>query len=335
MNNATNVTVILTSFNHERFIGEAIESVLQQSFQNFELIIADDRSTDRSWEIIKRYKDPRIQLFKSESNERGLINKILKSGMVHGNYVAIHHSDDAWEPTKLAKQVTILDERPEVGAVFTRATIIDGNGIAFQENEKLDPTTRAYMSIFNQENRSRYSWLNRFFFNGNCLCHPSVLVRRECYDTLGQYNLFYRQIPDFDFWIRLCLKYEIYILEEKLVRFRIIEKSQNTSSQTPESLRRNSFEFLHTLANYAQINDSDEMLKIFPELKVYENQGKIVPAYALARMAIESKSSDLKHFGLFLLGSRMKEESFRDECQMKHGFQLSEFHKITGSQSIF
>jgi glycosyltransferase involved in cell wall biosynthesis len=328
------VSVILTSFNHDRFVGEAIESVLAQTFQDFELIIADDASTDRSREVISSYKDPRIRLFQSEKNERGLINKVLKSGLVLGQYVAIHHSDDVWEGDKLARQVEILDSNPQVAAVFTTASIIDANGRMFEEHENLDDSTRFYIRIFNQENRNRDEWLRRFFFQENCLCHPSAMIRKSCYDSVGCYNVYYRQLPDFDFWIRICLQHEIFILQDKLVRFRILDKNQNTSSQTEEALARHSFEILQIFNHFAKINDTNRMLSIFPELRPYQEQGDIVPAYVLARMAMESNTKVRKLFGLLLLGEKMKDEIFRDACLKKHGFHLSDFHQLIGSKNI-
>jgi len=162
------VSVILTSYNHEKYLREAIESVLNQSFSDFELIIWDDASTDSSWEIINSYTDNRIRGFRNETNSRGTINKSLLKA--RGEYIAIHHSDDIWEPSKLEKQVAFLDANPETGAVFTQALIIDENGDLFKDESHF------YYKIFEQPVRSRYEWLNFFFFNGNALCHPSVLV---------------------------------------------------------------------------------------------------------------------------------------------------------------
>ena len=92
-NHIPSVSIILTSYNHEKFIREAINSVLNQTYTDFELIVWDDASTDASWEIIQSYQDPRIKVFRNEVNERKVINKALLSGHVSGRYVAIHHSE--------------------------------------------------------------------------------------------------------------------------------------------------------------------------------------------------------------------------------------------------
>jgi glycosyltransferase involved in cell wall biosynthesis len=203
------VSVILTSYNHEKYIREAIKSALAQTFNDFELIIWDDASTDNSWQIINSYTDPRIVAFRNNERRRGIfgINKAI-SQITSGEYIAIHHSDDVWEPDKLAKQVAFLDENHEIGAIFTNALAIG------EDSKPLNDFSHFYSIIFDQPNRTRHEWLNLFFNRGNALCHPSVLIRRECYDRCGLYRFGLAQVTDFDMWIRLCMKYEIYVLPE-------------------------------------------------------------------------------------------------------------------------
>src|SRR5215510_8500706 len=125
MAETSKVTVIFTSYNHAKYLRDAIDSVLNQTYSDFELIIWDDASTDESWEIIESYSDPRIRAFKNETNLRGgNIRRALAQG-VYGEYIAVQHSDDIWESQKLEKQIAFLDENPQIGAVFTNALIID------------------------------------------------------------------------------------------------------------------------------------------------------------------------------------------------------------------
>lgn len=100
------VSVILTSYNHAQFIGEAIQSVLDQTERDFELIIWDDASTDNSWEIISEFKDKRILAFRNNRQMRGVwgLNQAI-SKIVSAPFIAIHHSDDVWLPNKLDVQL--------------------------------------------------------------------------------------------------------------------------------------------------------------------------------------------------------------------------------------
>jgi glycosyltransferase involved in cell wall biosynthesis len=331
---APRVSVILTSYNHEKFVSQAIESVINQTFVDYELIIADDLSSDGSWEIIKSYKDSRIRFFRSEKTERGLINKVLRSGMVRGQYVAIHHSDDVWEHNKLTKQVALLDSEPEVAAVFTNATIIDeeGGGIAMQND---NPTAQSYFQIFNKADRSRHEWLNYFFYHKNCLCHPSLMIRKECYDSLGYYNMNYRQTADFEFWTRLCMRKEIKVLSEPLVRFRVLNKERNTSSYTLDNVIRDRFEYSQIIKNFLQIEDAEEIMKIFPKAEQYQSGDSGVAKYLLARIAIDSNIKEAQIFGLEILASLMADEKMAKQCLESHGFSLSDYFQLTGKTNVF
>ena len=331
---APKVSVILTSYNHETFVSQAIESVINQTFVDYELIIADDLSSDGSWEIIKSYKDSRIRLFRSEKTERGLINKVLRSGMVRGQYVAIHHSDDVWEHNKLTKQVALLDSEPEVAAVFTNATIIDeeGRGIAMQND---NPTAQSYFQIFNKADRSRHEWLNYFFYHKNCLCHPSLMIRKECYDSLGYYNMNFRQTADFEYWTRLCMRKEIKVLSEPLVCFRVLNKEKNTSSYTLDNVIRDRFEYSQIIKNFLQIEDVEEIVKIFPNAEKYQSGDPGVAKYLLARIAIDSNIKEAQIFGLELLASLMSDEKIAKQCLKSHGFSLADYFHLTGKTNVF
>src|ERR1700690_1971582 len=108
MNKPPKVSVFLTSFNHAKYLRGSIDSVLHQTFSDFELIILDDASTDDSWQIIQSYSDPRIQTFRNKTNLGGYFPGAFP-GMASAEYIAVHHSDDLWEPEKLEKQVPFLD----------------------------------------------------------------------------------------------------------------------------------------------------------------------------------------------------------------------------------
>ena len=125
------VSVILTSYNHEKYICEAIESALDQTFSDFELIIIDDCSSDHSWDLINQYSDSRIKAHRNEVNDGGVVgvNRAI-SEWTRGEYIAIHHSDDVWELDKLEKQVAFLDAHADIGAVFTDAFPIAEDGVA-------------------------------------------------------------------------------------------------------------------------------------------------------------------------------------------------------------
>lgn len=326
------VTVILTSYNHAKYLREAIESVLNQTFTDFELIIGDDASTDESWEIIQSYTDPRIYAYKHETTRQGIINELILSGKISSDYIAIQHSDDIWESQKLEKQVPILDENPQIGAVFTDVYVIGEN------NEVFDESTHPYQTVFNQLNRSRYEWLNYFFYTGNALCHPSVLIRRVCYENCGVYRYGLGQLGDFDLWVRLCLKYDIHILPEKLIRLRIRENEMNASADRPDARIRRQFESLQVLDNFRDIVTFDELRQIFPTAEKYARPDDFDAGFVLGMISTESETSygNITHlFGLTLLFEALNDLSRSSKIAKLYNFNQQDFFKLSAQQDIF
>ena len=323
------VTVILTSYNHAKYLRDSIESVLNQTYAEFDLIIWDDGSTDESWQIITSYSDPRIRAFRNETIARGTPIKNAISVVETGEYIAIQHSDDVWEPQKLEKQTAFLNVNPQVGAVFTWAQMIDEVGQPFQDE------SHSFFKIFEQPNRTRFEWLNHFFYDGNALCHPSVLIRKECYAACGLYRYGLGQLGDFDMWVRLCLKYEIHVLSERLVRFRIRSDKANASALNPEVHIRTQFEFLQIYSNYLSINDRDEFIKVFPSASNYLERKNFDIHFALAMTALSSPHNFGKYFGLQLLFNLLNDSEKFKNLEEIYGFGNIEMNKLTAQYDIF
>ena len=228
----TLVSVVMSAYNHALYVGAAIESVLSQTHNNIEFLITDDGSTDNTSEVISLYKDSRIKFSPSNKNRGACTATNELIAKARGQYVCIMNSDDIWLNThKLEHQLTILNNDIRIGAVFGRANYIDSQG------RVLDKYGESKGDIFNQENRSRGEWLEKFFMEGNCLCHPSIMIRKECYEQLGSYSIALRQLPDYEMWIRLLKIYEIYVSKEEIVSFRILP-GENASSLSERNIDR-------------------------------------------------------------------------------------------------
>ena len=249
------VSVIMPSYNHEKYVGEAIQSILDQTYQDFEIIITDDGSSDRTVEAIKQFTDPRIKLFIFPENKGACeaANNCVKN--TTGELVAMISSDDAWFPHKLEKQVEFLEQHSEIGGVFSYAQFID--------DDSQDIESKHDYETFLQPNRTRFEWLRHFFLYGNCLCHPSVLIRKHCYEEVGYYDERFAQLPDYEFWIRLCMKYQIHIIPETLIKFRLFKNKTNASANTPIKLSRTTLEQSRVLKNYLNPEIYNNVTKIF------------------------------------------------------------------------
>lgn len=323
------VSVVIASYNHEKYVAEAIRSVLGQTYQDFEIVITDDGSTDGTVAEIKKSIDPRIKLFCFKNNWGACVAKRKCLDEAKGEFIAVLNSDDVFLPDKLEKQVRFLDEHKDIGAVFSYAHVIDENGNDFTD------TTHPYYDIFNRSNRTRFEWLNRFFYKGNCLCHPSVLIRNECYKSIGYYDERYAQLPDFDFWIRLCMKYEIYIIPENLVKFRVRKDKANASGQRPESIIRTSWEFAHILKNYLKVNSVDILLKVFPEAAEYKDIDSDSIPFVLAMLAWKTGSKSHQEFALDVLAEQLSNREIAKRLAANFGFRYIDFIGLTGRCDLY
>ncbi|ARN73878.1 glycosyltransferase [Oceanicoccus sagamiensis] len=259
------VSVIMATYNHADFVQEAIESVLLQDGVEFEFLIADDGSSDATRDVVASIIDPRIKFFPNTVNRGACVvtNELIAKSS--GKYIALMNSDDSWvDKDKLSYQVKVLEDMPNVGACFGKAQFVDVNG------DRIEKSSLAFGTAFDKENRSQGQWLRYFFDFGNCICHPSMLIRRSCYESVGVYNNRLRQLPDFDMWIRLVKHYDIYISDRELINFRVLP-GENASSQTSENSIRTINEH-YIIANTFFDNVSSQILiDGFSDLLVFKD----------------------------------------------------------------
>jgi len=254
------VSVIMTTYNHAGFVKQAMESVLAQKEVDFEFLIADDGSTDRTREIVSSIKDERIQFFPNMNNRGAcvVINELIERAL--GEFIALINPDDYWiDQDKLAYQVQVMREKPSVGACFGRARLVDKDGL------DIDKELLSLASVFDQENCSQGQWLRRLFDLGHCICYPATLIRKSCYMALGGYNNRLRQLADFDMWIRFAKHYEIFISDRELISLRFIP-SENTSRQTRASSIKTINEYFLIAESFFENVKREQLIEGFSDL---------------------------------------------------------------------
>ena len=252
------VSVVVASYNHAPFVQDCLRSALQQDIDSLEILVTDDGSTDGTAQQVAALADPRIQLHAFVQNRGACfaMNDAIRRS--RGRYIAVLNSDDLFMPGKLRRQLDFLEQNPQVGAVFGWPSFIDDQGQPFQ-----DPAHKDH-AVFHQPNRNRHQWLRHFFDQGNALCHPTALLRREVYQTAGLYDPRLAQVPDLDQWIRVCMRYDIHVLPEPLTSFRIRSGQQNASAARPEVVRRDAWERADILRHYLRLPMA-QLLQVFPE----------------------------------------------------------------------
>jgi len=201
------VSVILPTYNRAHMITEAIDSVLSQTFEDFELIVVDNYSTDNTESVVKSYRDNRIRYFKHRNH--GLVSVSRNYGIEKssGEYIAFLDDDDLWLPEKLEKQLKILDSNKELGLVYSDYYFIESNGNLIGETcfRSLKPFRG---NVFNE------------LMVGNFIPQLTVLVRREVLDMVGGFNLRYKIAQDYDLWLRIAEQYPLDFTEEPLAKYR-------------------------------------------------------------------------------------------------------------------
>jgi len=324
------VSICIPSYNHQKYVGEAIQSVLDQTYGDFEIVITDDGSSDGTVREIKKFTDPRIKLFCFEQNQGSAIAMTQCLNEAQGEYIGILNSDDAFLPTKLEKQVRFLDEHPEIMAVFSHARIIDDDGTPFKDSDHF------YYSIFLQLNRTRFAWLNRFFFRGNCLCHPSILARRACYMEIHPPDPRQVQLGDFRRWVRVCLRHEIYVLEEELIKFRVRAGNANISADKPETIIRCAWEMGHILKDYLTITSIEDFTRIFPDFSIEKGHldANLIPFY-VAKLALTVNHPAYHYFALETFHNLLRNPDKARLLWESHGFSYRHFQRLTGQYDVF
>lgn len=261
--NKPTVSVIMATYNHANFVKQAIESVLSQENVDFEFLIADDGSQDTTRDVVSTVIDPRIKFFPNTENRGACIvtNELIERSS--GEFIALINSDDYWTSSdKLSYQVEIMRKNLDIGACFGRAKFVDKEGKSI--------TTLPFGNVFNQENRTQGQWLRHFFDLGNCICHPTMLIRKSCYEELGMYDNRLRQLPDFDMWIRLVKHYNIFISDKELINFRIMP-GENASSQTPSNAVRTMNEHMIIAENFFEDISKDILIEGFSDRLVVKD----------------------------------------------------------------
>lgn len=205
----------MSVYNGEKYLREAIDSILNQTFSDFEFLIIDDASTDMTPKILQSYDDPRIKIVRNIEN-LGL-TKSLNIGLkeAKGDYIARMDADDISLPERFEKQVAFLDSHPDVALVGTSAMIIDSNGT-------IKGTS---ISLSNPQHRD--------FVKGNRITHGSVMIRREIMESSGGYDEFFRRCQDFALWLKISKVRTIYNLPDILYQLRIHKDSvSNTGKES-------------------------------------------------------------------------------------------------------
>ena len=216
--NAPAVSVVLPAYNCEKYIAKAIESVLHQTFTDFEFIIINDGSTDRTEEIIRSFSDPRI-LYQANNSNKGLVFTLNKGiDIARGSYIARMDGDDIALPERFKKQFDHLQLNKEVDILATVVTLID-------KNESVSGTWHSDITNVTAKD------IRKELPKDNCIAHPTIMGKTEIFRKF-KYNHTQSQSEDYDLWLRMMSSgVIIHKLPEHLLLHRILDSSFTRSTK--------------------------------------------------------------------------------------------------------
>jgi glycosyltransferase involved in cell wall biosynthesis len=231
------LSVVMPAYNAAKYIKYSIDSILNQTFKQFELLIYDDASTDSTRSIIKRYvyQDPRVRLYYGNKNIRQAEALNYLIAKTKYNFVALNDSDDISKPMRFLKQIMFLNNNKKCGAVGTFANIIDENSIQIRKITYPTSSTEIKKQIGKI----------------NCFAQSSMMIRKKKLFQAGKFNKLLDPAQDYDMWCRLSLISKLTNINEFLIDYR--EHTTSSSSLRKEESFYKS-EFIKVNYNYLKKN---------------------------------------------------------------------------------
>ena len=214
------VSVIMAAHNAGRFVGEAVQSILEQTIPDWELIIVDDASTDDTPEVLQRFDDSRITILRNEQNSGPAVSRNRALDAARGEYIAILDADDVALPQRLERQVVFLVAHPEFSGVGAWA-------------EKIDETGRCLELMKTPTHPAQIEFM---LTHTSPTMHSSATVRVEALKSVGGYDPAYPCSQDYDLWVRLALQgHRFACLPEVLIRYRSSAGQISTARRTEQA----------------------------------------------------------------------------------------------------
>lgn len=209
------VSIVITTYNYAEYLARCVDSVLDQTYQNIEVIIVNDGSTDNTDQIVDRYHKSGMIRYIKQQNAGQTIAKNNGLRECTGEFIAFLDADDYWMRDKLEKQLAVFAGDEKLGVVYTRAKWID-------KNDK--PT------IIN-DLKTHSGWVTNHFVFDNFVHFSSVLVRKNCFEDVGVFDESLDMGIDWELWLRVSKYYKFAFIDEQLIAYRVGHQGQMSHKQ--------------------------------------------------------------------------------------------------------
>ncbi|MFA0580160.1 glycosyltransferase family 2 protein, partial [Vibrio sp. 10N.222.49.F1] len=226
LSNLPLISIVMAVYNCEKYLKYSIDSIIEQSYENFEFIIVDDCSVDNSLSIINSYKDSRLRIIKNDENMglAGSLNRAIEEAA--GKYIARMDADDISLSNRIEKQVSYMEQHKNVAVCGTNIQHIDSNNNPIKDRIKW----------IKEDNRS----IKNALIYGSCFAHPSVIVRAKYFREHSiRYEVTLRRSQDYDLWFKLSEYGDFANLNEPLLLYRISGDMASIKHSVDQKLSKN------------------------------------------------------------------------------------------------
>ncbi len=213
------ISVIIPAYNGERTILETIRSVQEQTCSDFEIIVINDGSTDRTLELLNAVEDPRLKIF---SYSNGGLPTARNRGISRatGEFIAFLDADDLWTPDKLELQLAALQQHPEAGVAYSWTYFMEDESLSLKECEPVFFEGNVYANLL----------VGDFIYNGS-----NTLIRRQAIDSTGEFDPTLKSCEDWDYWLRLASRWHFVVVNKHQILYR---RSQGAMSSKVEIMKQ-------------------------------------------------------------------------------------------------
>jgi glycosyltransferase involved in cell wall biosynthesis len=216
------VSIIIPTYNSEKYIREALESALNQTYRNIEIIVVDDGSTDNTKEVLKHYLDRIQYIYKKNAGPASARNVGIKHAK--GEYIAFLDSDDMWLPEKIELQLGVFVKDQRIGLVSCNDYEIDEKGQILGESKHIHyPSQKALFNALLVQN----------VVSGG----SNAIIKKECFDKVGLFDEHLHGTEDWDMWLRIAQRYDVIFVERPLVTSRVRNNSISSHSNAAKMLK--------------------------------------------------------------------------------------------------
>lgn len=322
------VSVALITYNQQDYVGKAIESVLNQTYQNFEIIVGDDCSTDETANVIKSYKDERIKYFKTDYNMGINGNLNLVVGKANGDIVVLIGGDDKLRKNHLERIVDNFTKMSDVDVLYSHLCAID------KYDNYINGENECFEHLSNRTNEEN---IYMSFMDKNILDSPGMAMRKGAVKTIFPLPYSIVNVQDYAMHLDIFANgLQIYVLDEILVDYRIFDDGKNISINNNTAIARGQMEIAPLMDYFLKIKDIELLKRVFKDeiqkhnIEPYED----TIHFFLGQMALLSPHYKRQEWGYHTIMKFLRDKKNFDIANKRYGFEFKDYLKLIEKISL-